>query len=758
MSPYLLSALLCLAGPPYSPEVSALDPAGGQRGTQVEIEVTGRRLFEPEGVSCLREGIEVVAVRSDKPEHCHLTLRLRPDCPLGAHPLRLRTAYGLSNLVLFHVGELPEVTRAEGDAPQAIPLDCTVNGTLPEGGCHRYAVALPAGVRVHCEVEALRLGFAPLDLRLAVADPDGLQIAACDDSALGQKDPLATFTAPAAGTYLVEVRSAFAHPGNRGVYRLHVGTFPRPTVTLPLAGAPGATSVVELRGDGAPSPTVVSLPDLPDSIFAHFPRSERGVAPTPVFLRVGGPPERALELDDQRRRFVRFPGSVSGVLDAPEQVERYFFHAEKGAELNFRVLARTLRSPLDPVLILRQADGRYLASNDDQSGLGMDCQLRFKASASGDYQLEVRDLLRRGSPEHVFRLEGEVPRDPSGLRLVVGRRDEAVVNVPSGGRMGGVLVSSGLVDLELLAQKLPPGVQASFGPLRKGLNQVPFLLSAGDDTARQDALVGFAVRDRDGKDERTVPFVQRVPLVTVRNNQPISYVAQRALPVAVTKPLPFAIEVLAPSVPVVRGAPLGLKVRVHRDGKSKVRLRLRALWSPPGVSAGDVVVEADRDEATLPLSASPSAMLGEFPFAVVATVYARGGRLEVASDFVTLSVQQPWLTGSLDDARTEPGAGVELRASCKLEQPATGKVRARLLGLPRGVTADAVELDSGATSLVFALRVAPDAATGRHRGVVVEAAVPSAGGDVLCRFGGGELRIDEPVAAPAEAGLERSRR
>lgn len=736
---------------PYSPEVLELFPAGGQRGTEVQVAWIGRRLLAPEGVLCTRAGIEVVAVAAgERPDRCTVTLRLAADCPLGAHPLRLRTASGLSNIALFHVGVLPEVAVAAGSSPQVLALGCTANGRLEAGGCDRFDLDVEAGARVRCEVEAFRLGFGAIDLALSVEDVGGREVAASDDTALGRKDPMVAFTAAVAGRYRLQVRTAFVAPENRGPYRLHVGTFPRPLVALPLGGPPGATLAVELRGDGPSWRAAATLPDLPDSVFAFFPEdASGGTAPTPVYLRVGGPSEREPTMDGERA-LVSWPGSVSGTVAEPDQAVRFFFHAEKGDELLFRVLARTLRSALDPLLVLRQADGRYLAANDDQAGLGMDCALRFRAAATGDYQVEVRDVLRGGSPEHVFRLEAERPSESLGVRLAVGRRQDAAIVVPQGGRMGGVLQLTGAdqaAGLELSARNLPVGVRGRFGPLRRGVAQVPVLFDADAEVPRQHALVEFGALAPTPPSERAVPFAQSLPLVLGRNDQPLVTAVQRALPIAVTEPAPFALSVQAPAVPIVRDAPLGVTVRVQRAMAMKDRVRLRALWVPPGVSAGEVVVEPGQSEATLPLSANGSAMLGEFPLAVIGTVYARGGRLEAASDFVGLTVEEPWVVGKLATARTESGKTIELRATLEARHPLGGKVRLRLLGLPRGATAEAIELEPNATAATFTVRVEATAAAGRYGGVLVEALAPSPNGDVVCRFGGGELRIDAPLPA-----------
>ena len=41
---------------------------------------------------------------------------------------------------------------------------------------------------------------------------------------------------------------------------------------------------------------------------------------------------------------------------------------KKGEEWDFRVRARELRSPLDPVLSIFNAKGKYLKGNDDNAG------------------------------------------------------------------------------------------------------------------------------------------------------------------------------------------------------------------------------------------------------------------------------------------------------------------------------------------------------------------------------------------------------
>lgn len=768
----LLATLCCVLGfgpslgAIQAPQVDRMTPPGGQRGTEVAVTLTGQRLFEPQGVLLEQPGLELLEIKADKPEQCTLRLRVAADCALGLHALRLRTAFGIGNLLQFAVGVLPEVAEQRtGDAPQTVPLGCTVNGSLRNEEIDRYAFAATAGTRVQCEAEGIRLGRSNLDLVLAVSGPDGRDLERADDSVLGIKDPQLAFTAPVDGNYVVSVRTAFADDTNAGGYRLHVGTFPRPLGCLPCGGEPGealAVTLLEATSEAAAgAPLQVQLPNTQGEWFRWFPADARGTAPTPLLLRVGGPPNRTPAVDAQGRNFVEFPGSVHGVVAQPGQKVAFHWHAKKGVEIEFRAMARALRSPLDPVLSVRDAEGRQLADNDDTTGL--DSVLRFNPPADGDYRIEVRDLLRGGSANHFFRLEGAKRSESPSLRLVVARREEAVLAVTRGNRIGAVLQWSGLDpkhELVLMAKDLPAGVTAEFGPVLAGTNLVPLLLTAAPDAEMAGSQAALWLRAAVAPHERDPGFQQVVPLVMARNDQPLVSATVRRVPVAVTQAAPFTLVVEPPAVPIVRGAPLQLQVRIVRAEGFTEAVRVRALWNPPGLSAGQVEIDGKADRGTFPLDASGSAMTGRIPIALVGQARSRGGSVEVCSDWIELQVDEPWLTADVGKVRTEAGVAATLRVQCKAVRPLTGACEATLLGLPRGVTCAAIPFEAAAANeLDFALQVAADAAPGRHRGFLVQVRVPanaaSGAPSVEHRFGGGEIRIDEPAAkppAPANAG------
>lgn len=753
----VLTALVMLAPQSPGPRLVSLLPAGGTAGTELAVTVRGERLAEAAAVLLDGPGIEVVQLKTEANDRCTATLRLAADCLPGPRAMRVRNAAGLSNPLLFHVGTLPSLREErQGDAPQTIPLGTTVDGSLRDGEVDRYVVDVPAATAVHVDVEAMRLGMAALDTRVVVSGPDGRELARADDSPLGGRDPWVCFRSTAAGPHTIELRGAVPGDGVASPYRLHVGTFARPCGVLPCGGQPGEELDVRLLDADGSGPGIggrVRLPDDGSELFAWYPRLPDGASPTPVWLKVGGPANRMPRTDAGGATWIDLPGSVHDVVAAGAPPPAYRWRGRKGEEVEFRVLARALHSALDPVLTLRSADGRFVAGNDDTTGF--DSVLRYSPPADGEFTIEVRDLLRGGSPQHFFRLEAGPRERPQRLAMQVGRRGDASAAVPQGGYGAIVLQRTGLDDKSVLAlADLPSGVSATFGPLLPGSGTVPVLFAAAPDAALAAAQVRLGLQVGDGAFDARL-FRQSVPLVTGRNDLPLVQATQRAVPLVVTRPAPFAVTATAPAVPLIRGASLPVPLALVRPAGEGGRVRVRAAWLPPGLTAGQADFDRGVAAATLPLEAAANAPLGEFPCLLVASTRRDNLTVEQALPFVVVRVGEPWLDLGRATARTAQGQDATLRLPVTDKQPRRGPAKAVLLGLPRGVGSSEVELAVTATELVFPLHLAADAAVGRHRGLSVELRVDDGSGrSVLHRFAAGELRVDKaaPKAAKAPGG------
>jgi hypothetical protein len=130
------------------------------------------------------------------------------------------------------------------------------------------------------------------------------------------------------------------------------------------------------------------------------------------------------------------PLAVDGAIGRPGDVDCIRFTGKANAPLNVRVNARSVRSPLDPVLTIHSADGKQLEASDDT--IGLNSYVRFTPPADGDYFARITDHLGAGGPLYVWRFVVT----PIGASLALdvprfGRDSQArqTVAVPRGGRV-----------------------------------------------------------------------------------------------------------------------------------------------------------------------------------------------------------------------------------------------------------------------------------------------------------------------------------
>ena len=107
--------------------IEVLRPRSGQRGTTVEVILEGRDISRPQEVLFYRPGIQAIDFEELPPRKQVISLHhggfvrdrvkckfvVAADCPLGEHPLRLRTADTLSTVATFWVGPFPIVPELE---------------------------------------------------------------------------------------------------------------------------------------------------------------------------------------------------------------------------------------------------------------------------------------------------------------------------------------------------------------------------------------------------------------------------------------------------------------------------------------------------------------------------------------------------------------------------------------------------------------------------------------------------------------------
>jgi hypothetical protein len=754
---------------PSSPDVDFLLPRGGQRGSEVAIELRGSRLADAADLLFASSGLELLELTPVDETRVTGRLRIAPDCRMGEQQLRLRTRSGLSRLLTFWVGPFPTVDEVEpnSELAQAQPIarDVTVHGVVTNEDVDCFALDARAGERISVEVEALRLGDVLFDAFVAIVDERRFELASRDDSALFKQDPVLSALAPADGRYFVMIRESSYGGSDRCRYRMHVGSFPRPLALFPAGGKAGTTVELELRGDAA-GPIHLSLP-IPDPAppdFAIWPEQEGRPAPSSLPFRVRGFESVAeVEPNDELAQATAVERTAPLAFDAtiatPGDVDWFRFHAKKDERVNIRVHARQLRSALDPVMSIHALDGRQLDYSDDT--IGLDSFFAFAAPEEGDFALRIADHLRDGSPLHTYRVELTAATPSMGIDVPRFGRDSQArqfANVPRGGRHALVIHAgrnSWRGPVAFAANGLPDGVTFTAVPMGASVDTTLLLFAAPADAPLAGRLVEIT-------GESTVePKVkgrlrQRYELVVAQPNDTSFYETYSdRLAVAVVEEAPFRIEVAAPKVPLVHYGQLALQVKVvRREGFDKP-VTLRLLGAHTGIGAQPTIeVAAGQESANYLLNAGGDAEVRRHTVALLGEADGGRGVVMNASEPIEFDVAPPFVGLKLDLAAVEQGQTVQVVAHVTPNTPFTGKAKVTLLGLPAQATTHELECESAEATLVFDVATTKETPVGKHATLFCQVVIERDGEPIVHFLGGGAtLRVDPPAppAAPAPA-------
>lgn len=431
----------CYANPPVG---SYLFPAGGQRGTEVQVRVGGLFLYDRCGFEMLGPGVTVPpriermpAVffegpllplpesqqAEDYPQDMSVRVRIDADAGLGVRRARLWTAEGVGGSLeqvrppqvpptglQFLVGDLPEIVEQEIDGdpiPVPVQLPVTINGRIfPRQDVDLWSFAAKKGQTISCEVHASRLG-SPLDACLAILEASGRVLAENDDS--NGTDPRLRFTAPADGTYRVRIHDANNKGGPAYVYRLTLTSDPVVERIFPLGGQRGQKVRLNLFGPGvAATPVEVVLPENGPRDY-HYRPVTGGKSLGSVLLDLDDLPEM-MKTDPPQT--VTVPAMLNGRIGRPGAVERWSVAAQKGDVLALELRADQLGSPLQGVVSVLDAQGKQLARAEGTANQ-VDPALNFTVPADGTYTVQVADRFpSRGGPEFAYRIRVSKPANP----------------------------------------------------------------------------------------------------------------------------------------------------------------------------------------------------------------------------------------------------------------------------------------------------------------------------------------------------------
>jgi hypothetical protein len=750
------------------PSLGSITPYGVQRGTDVEMIFGGGRLADAKELLFYSPGITVKSLEATNDGSTKAVVSVAPDCRLGIHAVRLRTATGISNLRTFTVGNLPEVKEVEPNndftAPQVIQLNVTVSGIVQSEDVDHFVVELKKGQRLTAELEGLRLGNTFFDPYVAILNAARFELSRSDDAALLSQDCLAAIVAPEDGKYIVQVRESSFGGNGACTYRLHVGNFPRPTAAFPPGGKPGEALNVRWIGDaGGDFTQPITLPTGTEE-FGALAQDAQGFAPSPNMLRVIDiPSANEVEPNDavaQASPTAAAPLAMNGILEKEGDVDFFKFSGKAGQQLDVRVYARKpLRSPLDSVLVIYNAQGGGIASNDDSGG--PDSYLRFGVPADGEYLISVYDQLKAGGPDFVYRVE--LTEVKPAMTMALPERQQYVpvtLTVPKNNRMALMAQAQRANfggDVNVSVEGLPAGLTAQAVPMTAAMSDVPVLY-----TAAADAQPAGALADLIGKPvDVNIPIVghlrQQTGLVRGQNNIVVwEHMADRMAAV-IADEIPFKIDIVQPKAPLVRNGSLQLKVVATRAAGFTAPISVTMLYNPPGVaSSGNIAIAENQTEALIPLTANGGAAIGPWKIVVIGRAAHGGGTVECSSQLADLNIADQFYKFTFDKAAVEQEKETEVVVKVEKVADFPGTAKAELVGLPANTATTPLEFTKDTTELVFKVTSTKDARPGRYPSLICVTNFQIDGDTVTHTLGTGELRVDAPLppkpnAPPAAA-------
>jgi len=348
-----------------------------------------------------------------------------PDALPGLREIRLCTKNGISNPLVFNVGQLPEISlepmatsslvvlgkeeqtvrrkrrAAKAPAPEMmtmqgmmmmeaaevpaglaedecyVKLPCTLNGQIAQGSVDRYCFTAKRGQKLVVIVQARELvpfmadavpgWFQPI---LVLRNAQKKEVSYVDDYQF-KPDPVMLCEIPEDGEYHLEIYDSLYRGREDFVYRITLGEIPFVTSLFPLGSRVGEVSKVEVKGWNLEESYI--MPEIKDSRSGVYPVTIRGKAgllhsnPMP-YAQSTLPECLEKEPNSQLRtaQKVTLPVIINGRIDKTSKKDIFQFEGHSNDVVVAEVMSRRLSSPLDSILKITDEKGRILALNDDR--------------------------------------------------------------------------------------------------------------------------------------------------------------------------------------------------------------------------------------------------------------------------------------------------------------------------------------------------------------------------------------------------------
>ena len=535
----------------------------------------------------------IKSVRRSEAKEITLSLDIAENAALTDHELRVMSADGVSNPLIFHVSPYPEVGSAKNESresAQKIEMPAAINGTIQNAAeSDFFRVTAKKDQHVIAEVYAARIG-SKLDSSLAVYDKSGKELGRNED-AVGL-DSVLNFKVPEDGDYIFELRDFRFQGGGDYRYRLVLGVLPHVQRAFPFGGQRGQTVDLTLEGSNldAKKLTLSLAPDAALGSQQIRASSHAGLS-NPFSFEVSDLPDMSetepnAALDQADR--IPIPVAINGRIGAKKDSDAFRFRAAADQRIIFEVNAARHGSRLDAILVLRDGTGKVLQRNDDAAG--EDARIDYTFKEAGEYFIVLEDLLGRGGDQYGYRLTAQLPQPDFSVTLVgdtprIHRGGHVPVRCEVN-RMNGfnepVLVT---------CEDLPSGVYAEPLLLRADMSAGHLLLTAENEASRGSFPLKIAARAQIGG--RSVMH----PAEVLSNDKS----AMQAF-LTVLNPAPFSVlpATLMANLEQNQSGDIELMVDRHQGYNGEIKI------APEGFSAGRDPISKSFDLQPLTLKSGES--------------------------------------------------------------------------------------------------------------------------------------------------------
>jgi len=271
--------------------------------------------------------------------------------------------------------------------------------------------------------------------------------------------------------------------------------------------------------------------------------------------------------------------------------------------------------------------------------------------------------------------------------------------------------------------------------------------------AASDAPIGGNLLDLTASCTRTNPnrvitgkFSQEAELVPGPNNTVFYSTRVNRFCVAVTKEVPFHLNIIEPKVPLVQAGTMRLEIAAERAAGFEEPIEVKMVWNPPGTgSQSEATIAKDATNVFYQLNANSGAELRTWKIAVLGHARVDGGEVYVSTQLANLEIASPFVTGKIETLWLNPGKTGKLTVNLKQAKPFEGKATVRLLGLPEKVSATDQEITQDDQEVVFDVVADAKCATGSHKNLFCAVEINQNGQVIPHTIAqGGILRIVPP--------------